>query len=268
MLYLVFACIAGVGILFIKSPLVNLFGNAVWQRQRCQTKLVLNLAQLNPGESEEKLLFSYHVKKAQTFLAIIFLGSIFAYFLWINKEQNKETVDAFTIFITGVVTGIFTWIIKDKDIEKEVEKKRSYMEAEYFVLVNKLTLYLGAGLNIYQAWVRMTESESQNPIYAEMRYTCKEMENGLSQAEALEAFAKRMRSQRYVRFITLLVQSLHKGNKELVFLLQQESAAAREERRVYVLQKGEEMGTKLLFPMILMMGIVMVLIMVPAFLSI
>ena len=40
-----------------------------------------------------------------------------------------------------------------------------------------------------------------------------------------------------------------------------------EERSAEIKRTGEEMGTKLLFPMLLMMGMIMVMIMVPAFLS-
>ena len=196
------------------------------------------------------------------------VGDILSYSLWINGGQNPDAVDDRVVLGMTVLTGLLIWILKDKDIAKEVQRKRTYMEAEYFVVVNKLILYLGAGLNIYHAWVRIAERENGNPIYEEMKYTCKEMENGLSQTEALEAFAKRLRSQRYVRLTTLLVQSLHKGNKELLFLLQQDCLMAREERRAYVLQKGEEMSTKLLFPMIAMMGMVMAFVMIPAFLSI
>ena len=46
--------------------------------------------------------------------------------------------------------------------------------------------------------------------------------------------------------------------------LREESRKANEEKRNLVKRKGEEAGTKLLFPMILLLGIVMVLILVPA----
>lgn len=50
-------------------------------------------------------------------------------------------------------------------------------------------------------------------------------------------------------------------------LLEQEAEEAFEERKNSAKKLGEEAGTKLLFPMLLMLGIVIAIIMVPALLS-
>lgn len=49
--------------------------------------------------------------------------------------------------------------------------------------------------------------------------------------------------------------------------LKQEGVSAQEERAAYVKRKGEEAGTKLVFPMVLLLAMIMLLIMVPAFRS-
>jgi hypothetical protein len=46
--------------------------------------------------------------------------------------------------------------------------------------------------------------------------------------------------------------------------LEQESETAFAERRLLAKRLGEEAGTKLLFPMIMMLGMVIVIIIVPA----
>ena len=46
--------------------------------------------------------------------------------------------------------------------------------------------------------------------------------------------------------------------------LRQESWKVNEERKNQIKRKGEEAGTKLLFPMMLMLGMVMILVIVPA----
>ena len=50
-------------------------------------------------------------------------------------------------------------------------------------------------------------------------------------------------------------------------LLEQEAADAMEERKTLARKLGEEAGTKMLMPLILMLGIVIAIIMVPAMLS-
>ena len=50
-------------------------------------------------------------------------------------------------------------------------------------------------------------------------------------------------------------------------LLEQEVSDAFEERKNLAKKSGEEAGTKMLFPMMMMFGIIIVIIMIPAFLS-
>lgn len=71
----------------------------------------------------------------------------------------------------------------------------------------------------------------------------------------------------YIRLGTVLSQNLRKGTKGLNTMLEQEAAASFMERKNNARKLGEKAGTKLLFPMLLMLGIVLVILMVPAFLS-
>ena len=63
----------------------------------------------------------------------------------------------------------------------------------------------------------------------------------------------------------LLISHLRQGNEKILSLLSDETDAALEERRNLARKKGEEAGTKLLFPMMLMLVVVMFLILLPAF---
>lgn len=72
----------------------------------------------------------------------------------------------------------------------------------------------------------------------------------------------------YRKLGMLLSQNLRKGTKGLSQILQKEAAIAFEERKGIAKRLGEEAGTKLLGPMFLMLGIVLIIIIVPAFFSI
>ena len=65
----------------------------------------------------------------------------------------------------------------------------------------------------------------------------------------------------------LLSQNLKKGTAGLLILLKAEALDALEERKRNARRLGEEAGTKLLLPMMIMLVIVMVIIMIPAFWS-
>lgn len=100
-----------------------------------------------------------------------------------------------------------------------------------------------------------------------MLITQREIENGKGEIKAYESFARRCELQKYRKLSSYLVQNLKKGNKGLCELLEREAAETFSERKNMAQQLGEELGTKLLFPMLLMLGIVILIVMVPAVLS-
>ena len=66
---------------------------------------------------------------------------------------------------------------------------------------------------------------------------------------------------------TLLGVQLKQGNDQLLQILEKEADSALEEQKNRARKAGEEAGTKLLFPMMLMLLVVMFLILVPAYLD-
>ena len=141
--------------------------------------------------------------------------------------------------------------------------------------INKVMLLLGAGLTIRGAFERMSneyekqkeEDKNKRYIYEELCITVREMKDGVSETKAIESFGKRVRCMPYMRFASIISQNQKKGADGILNLLEKEAADSLEERKQTALRLGEIAGTKLLFPMIIMLGLVMGIIMVPAFMS-
>ena len=93
------------------------------------------------------------------------------------------------------------------------------------------------------------------------------MRSGIAEAQAYENFGRRCQIPEYIKTGTLLAQNLRKGSDGLADLLEAEALRGMEERQNLARKLGEQAGTKLLFPMMLMLGVVMVILMAPAFLS-
>lgn len=203
-------------------------------------------------------------QKWKIVLIVVVLGDVMALLLWIKGNEESKS-----IFMIGMLAAGGSWFLYDMDTRKKEETRQKQMLAEYPAIVSKLTLYLGAGMNLKKAFEKTAKEgkEAQNSVYGEMQLACGEMTDGIPEAESYVRFGKRTRLQRYIRLSTLLAQNLKKGNAVLLVQLKQEAFLAMEEQRAGVRKTGEEMGTKLLLPMILMMGMTMVLIIVPAFLS-
>ena len=71
----------------------------------------------------------------------------------------------------------------------------------------------------------------------------------------------------YMRFSSIITQNIRKGSEGILNILEQEASQALVERKQEALKRGEVAGTKLLFPMMLMLGLVMAIIMIPAFMT-
>lgn len=190
-------------------------------------------------------------------------------------KEKSERMPLKLLFLGMIAAGCVPLVEKSRKQEEEKRRKEK-LQSEYPELVSKLTILLGAGMTLFSAWNKIATNYSNkrknnaipiHPLYEEMLITCHEIESGVGEARAYERFGERCGLHRYRKFCSLLVQNLRKGTRGLVQLLEQEVSDAFEERKNLAKKSGEEAGTKMLFPMMMMFGIIIVIIMVPAFLS-
>ena len=182
---------------------------------------------------------------------------------------------AFAILILGA-GGACMVCVSDRQRKKEEEKRKKYqMKTDYPQIINKFNLYLGAGMTVRRAWfciVRDYEKKKsktgKRQAYEEMIYTMHQIQSGAAEGEAYEKFGSRCGISIYRKFGTLLSQNLRKGSKGLSAMLGREAEEAFEERVNRAKKSGEEAGTKLMIPMFMMLSIVFVIVIVPAFFSI
>ena len=190
---------------------------------------------------------------------------------WRKEKDNK----GYLVLLFGFLIGcVLLW--KGRQDEKEKHQKmRGQMLRDYPDIVSKFTLLLGAGMTVKNTWLKIVQGYEEGKaqfgeraIYEEMKVTCNEIQGGISEAEAYERFGKRCQVAQYMKFGALLSQNLKKGGKGLSELLKLESIQAFENQKSEAKRMGEEAGTKLLAPMFGMFAVVMLMVIVPAFLSI
>ncbi len=162
---------------------------------------------------------------------------------------------------------------RDRDLHRQVTEREEQMRTDYPEIVSALALLLGAGMTVPNAWNKIARDYkrrresggSRRYAYEEMLLAIYEMESGVMQAKAYERFGRRCRIPCYNKLATMLSQNIRKGAANLPCLLREEAADAFEERKHTARKLGEKAGTKLLVPMMMLLGITMVIIMVPAF---
>lgn len=192
------------------------------------------------------------------------------------RYRSAEESGYGVILLLGVILAALCYGKEQAD-EREREKNREReLLLDYPELLSKLMVLMGAGLTVRGAWERMVKDyeeavrlgrQRRRAAYEEMGQTWHQLQNGMAEGTAYREFGKRCRLQPYLKLSSLLEQNRRTGSKNIRAILQTEMADAFEQRKNLARRLGEEAGTKLLLPLFMMLGIVMVMIMVPAMMT-
>ena len=208
---------------------------------------------------------------------------------WSYPRDSSLTL----IMILMLVLPIAFWAREDSKVHDAAKARLAQLELDYSQLLWKLTMLLSAGLTIRGAFTRITDQyEAQRGtrqapgqrekarrgstaapeagkryVYEEMLLTIREMNSGVPEASAYENFGRRCALPMYIKLGSLLSQNLKKGSKGLTALLEHEAVLSMDQHKMAVRKLGERASVKMLLPMVLMFGVVLIILMVPAFLS-
>ena len=95
----------------------------------------------------------------------------------------------------------------------------------------------------------------------------KKMRDGVGEEDAYELFAENIGLMEYTTLISILQQAVRTGGTEISHTLRMKRIEAFEEQKKTARILGEKAGTKLLAPMFMMLMVVLIVILVPAFVS-
>ena len=174
------------------------------------------------------------------------------------------------LMFTGAAAAAFLGLpfLVDESLKEEVTKRRRSIQMEFPEFVSKLTLLVGAGMTISRAWEKIiNENRREHVLYDEMRYALMEIRAVKPEAVAYEEFARRCRVKEVTKFVSVVVMNLRRGGSEVLPVLREQGSECWEMRKSAAKQMGEEAGTKIMIPlMIMFLGIVLI-VSTPAVLS-
>ena len=180
------------------------------------------------------------------------------------------------LLVLGILLAVLCPAKARADVQKREKERARELLLDYAELVSKLMVFIGAGMTARGAWERVVRDyeaalaagrQKRRAAYEEMSLTYYQLKSGMPEGDAYREFGSRCRQQPYLKLSSLLEQNRKAGTKNLRAILQTEMTDAFEQRKNLARRLGEEAGTKLLLPLFLMLGIVMVMIMVPAMMS-
>lgn len=199
---------------------------------------------------------------------------------WQGERLSYEVIQENSVgmlFLLFVAAGFGVFLLSEKELHDRYLERQKQLKMAYPELVHKILLYLGAGMTIRGSLEKIREEYRQAcgaavaPIdgrkvaFEEVCYVCQELRTGVPEVQAYERWGKRTGLQEYIQLTTLLVQNLQKGNGVLVERLREETQRARREYLRQCKKMSEEAGTKLLGPLMMMLVVVMLMILIPAF---
>jgi|GEM_PF-6826063 len=177
------------------------------------------------------------------------------------------------IFIASIVIAILLGWAYEQDEKKKEARIRQDLEDIYPLFVDKLRMYLLSGLNTKSSIINIYKNISQHRedkykyLIKILRKLNNYYKNGVAEEKIYEELG-RMCGGSYKKLCFLLSVNLKKGNDKLLTMMSLESDKALAYRKNMAMKKCDEAGVKMLFPMILMLIVVMLMIIIPAYLGI
>ena len=194
--------------------------------------------------------------------------------------SEKTDFSAIVIIIMGVLAAFLIGAGRDEELLKKSAMRDEQLKKDFPQFINRIALYYGAGLSVKNIWQKMCADYEQKKqfkgsdrrpdnrvVYEEMLKCDKKMRDGLGEEDAYEQFAKNIGIVEYTSLVNILQQAVKTGGSNIASLLKDRRREAFENQKKRAKILGEKAGTKLLAPMFMMLMIVLVVILVPAFIS-
>lgn len=207
----------------------------------------------------------YEPKYADFYLRLIYAqaltyASTLLVFSFIAYELTHEIAVLIVFIVFSGLAFYYFYTLSAKKIKDRSEE----MLLDFSEVVSKLALLTNAGMILKDAWTE-TAYTGETSIYKEMQQAVVDMENGVAEVDAYYEFGKRCLIPEIKKFTSTIVQGVTKGNKELVYMIQEQSKEVWEARRILIKKKGDSAGNLLMIPMYLMFVGILVMIVVPIF---
>lgn len=163
------------------------------------------------------------------------------------------------LMLAGLAYYYFGTVTGKKILERSEDMMRDFSN-----VVSKLALLTNAGMIMKEAWQEVAGT-GESTIYVEMRKSVDEMNNGISEIDALYRFGSRCIMPEIKKFTSTIIQGIEKGNSELTLMLQEQSNEVWNLKKQNVRRQGEKAASKLLVPMLLMFIGILIMVIVPIF---
>ncbi|GKU76009.1 type II secretion protein F [Paenibacillus sp. L3-i20] len=177
---------------------------------------------------------------------------------WLSNEK--------LLMIVGVLFAIGLGLRSFAEAGRKIEQRKKDIITALPDMLSKLMLLVGAGETVQGAFIRCMEGkeEKNHPLYKEWGSAIISMGNGQPFSLVMEQFNRRCAVQEASVFTTVMLLNYRKGGDHFVLAVKELSFSLWEKRKAIARTSGEEASSKLVFPLVGILLIMMVIVAAPA----
>lgn len=160
------------------------------------------------------------------------------------------------MLLIGLGIAVFMAYTFLNNMNDQLQTREAACAEELPEIVSTMALLTNAGMMLHNAW-RSIAGSKEGVAYTLMRQSCVDMDNGMSEVDAIHKFGVLSNSADVRKFTSALAQSIERGGGELNVFLGRQSIEIWALKKQLMLQKGEAAASKLLAPIaMLFVGII------------
>lgn len=214
-------------------------------------KKIKDIAQIQ-GEYAE---FYYYTKIAAQFTyCLVFLP--IAFFL------GAVTGDLMMAGL-GITASFILPVYFEMDIASQLFKRQEELMQDFPHVLSQMSLLLNAGMPLREVMRRLSVRKD-TLFYQELRTMVTMIDNGDSEYDAMRQFADRCGVPEIRKFSLMVMQNISRGSEGMADSLKEMSDEIWNDRKNHVRQLGEKVSARLLIPIMMIFGGILIMVIVPS----
>lgn len=173
-----------------------------------------------------------------------------------------EGTDKLVLLMLVAVVAFVIFYYFGKLPSDKIKKRNERFMDEFPNAVSTIALLVNSGMILREAW-REVSMSNDSELYLEMRKVNEEMDNGVSEIDALYNFGNRCVTPDIKKFTSFIVQGLEKGSKDLANALRNQTDELWQLKKQNTLKRGELASSKLMIPLMIMFVGILIMVMGP-----
>ena len=173
-----------------------------------------------------------------------------------------EGTDKLVLFGLVIVVCVALFVYFTKLPADSIKARSIRFMDEFPNAVSTIALLVNSGMILREAW-REVSLSSDSELYMEMRRVNEDIDNGISEIDALYNFGNRCVTPDIKKFTAFVVQGLEKGSRDLANALRMQTDELWQLKKQNIIRRGELASSKLMIPLMIMFMGVLIMVMGP-----